>query len=583
MSGGLFYTMTLNAAQFTGPMQKANKETNTLKSSMGGLLGMGTKLAGMLAALGAGAAAFAAVKKGMTLAADFEKTEVGMNTIIKDLQVTKGLIRELQALAASTPLELPELTGAARSMLGGGWKLGDIIKDLRTMGDVAAGAQTDLEGIVTIVNQVKGKGKLLAEELQQFAERGVSGLREALAKAVGVSVAQLFGEMEKGNVTAEHLMDAFREMAGKSGNYFQGMQKQAKTTYGLLSTLNDSINQIYLAFSLPLNDSIKPALEKAIELADWLAARAKDTVGMWIKAWGDGKLGTVIWAQFKWAMENVINLGAATFGSLAAGVQHVFRAFTTNVSSIEGLWTTSTTILKNGMLYAAAAFREAIVDIFIELNQALPGMMKMLGFDADNAKLQHFKTSAQSNQLTHMANMRMEFDKLADSLNKGMPEVINSLFELPKIMSSTFEQFPKIFDAVMPDMLKEYQTWARLQRNKDAAAEIKAKDERSNPKKKSPLDYLKTKGLDVFKAMKEGGSPLDYLKSGMKDGKKVPIGNGFGVRALTLREREQSVNGAARNVVARVKQREKEDKDELKKANGHLQSIDKKLDKLNVR
>jgi tape measure domain-containing protein len=566
MSGGLFYTMGLNPAQFIGGMQRAQNAMTGFKGGMGGLLGMATKLVGAFAAIGAGAGVFMAVKKGLQLAADFEKTEVGMDTIIKNLQVTKGLVRQLQALAANTPLELSELLGATRTMLGGGWNIGSIVRDLRMLGDVASGAQTDVGGLVTVINQVKGKGKMMAEEMHQFAERGVAGLHEELAKVKGVQVAQLFKVMEQGNVSVTDLMQAFRNMTSEGGTYFQSMQRQAKTTYGLMSTLRDSINQIYLAFSIPLNDAMKPALEKAIALADMLAARARDVVGAWMIAWGEGNLGKLLWEQFKWALANIANTGVAVVNSLATGMKSVMDVFMKEMNPT-GLWTSGVNILKAGLLAAAAAFKEEIAQIFIDLNRGLPQMMKALGIELNEEKLMRMKLGAKRSQRDSGSTIDKEIQNIGATLDKGAPKLIDALTRLPRVMQDAFNQAPDIFPAMRSQFQKDMETRARMLRNESGMKEQEELRKKTNPDKPSALDYLKGTGIGAMKnMMKPGTSPLDYLK-------EKGIGTGY-QRSLTLREREQQANGAGSKVVARVRSRREEEKDDMKAQNGILRKIE---------
>jgi hypothetical protein len=469
---GIFYSMGLNPAQFVGGLGQANAALAGTKSSIAGMAGTVAKLTAAFAAAGAAAAGMAAFK-GLKLAADFEKTEVGMNTIIKNLQVTRGLIGQLQALAAKTPLELPDLTGGARTMLGAGWNLGDVVGDLKMFGDVASGAQTDLLGLVQVIAQVKGKGRLMAEELLQFSERGVAGLRQALEKVKGFTPnsTELSKAMEKGQISVQDFMAALRSMTVEGGIFFNAMQNQSRTTYGLLSTLKDTVNQIFLAFGRPLNDAIKPMLDGAIKLAEQLAAKAANVVTAWSIAFANGKLGELLWDQLRVGLAKAGNYAAAVFEGLGAGIQAA-------LGTMDGffnptLWQAVGNYLELGLIRAANAFLAEMYEGLINLNHLLPKAMKM-----DEAALGRGSVTAQARGMlakTGMAEQGAEIARYLETQNIGasIGRAIKAAvagFKAGRASSSG------PFDAKPGAVTRDAETAARIKRNNDALAQKKEFD-----------------------------------------------------------------------------------------------------------
>ena len=72
-------------------------------------------------------------------------------------------------------------------MIAMGWNAEDIIKDMETIGDAAAATGKGDEGlgrIILALSQIKSKGKLSTEELNQLAEAGISAKRY-LAEGLG--------------------------------------------------------------------------------------------------------------------------------------------------------------------------------------------------------------------------------------------------------------------------------------------------------------------------------------------------------------------------------------------------------------
>ena len=168
-----------------------------------------TGVRGALASLGDLNLALDLVKKigsgvsfGFNIAAQAEKTETGINTILKSTTLTKAVMQELNAFAASTPFEMPGIAIAAKQLLGAGTGVGALRGELQVLGDVAAGADTDMGGLVTVFNQVRGRTKLLGDDFQQFTDRGVVGLRQELAKVKGIEISAVSDAMSKGSISA---------------------------------------------------------------------------------------------------------------------------------------------------------------------------------------------------------------------------------------------------------------------------------------------------------------------------------------------------------------------------------------------
>lgn len=201
-------------------------------------------------------------------AASMERTATAIGTITKSAQVTEQVMSDLRDLAKDTPFEMTELAPAARALLGAGTAAGTVSDQLRMLGDVAAGADTDLGGLVSVFNQVRGKGKLTAEEFQQFAERGVAGLREEIAKFKGISVENVADALTRGLVSAKDLEGVFQRMTSSGGIAFQAMERQAQTFTGKLSTLSDAWTELQVAFAAPINDALKPVVDDITSLAE---------------------------------------------------------------------------------------------------------------------------------------------------------------------------------------------------------------------------------------------------------------------------------------------------------------------------
>ncbi|MBB5037106.1 tape measure protein [Prosthecobacter dejongeii] len=199
-------------------------------------------------------------------AASMESVETAIGTILKDANLTKDVMSELKRIGAETPFEMSDLAPAARALLGAGTAAKDLGKQIKMLGDVASGADTDLGGLVSIFNQIRGKGTLATEEFLQLAERGVAGLREEIAKFKGINVNEVGDALTKGAVSAKDFENILGRMTGNGGAYFASMSRQSETFAGKLSTLSDAWSSLQVAFAAPINEALKPIMDDLTSL-----------------------------------------------------------------------------------------------------------------------------------------------------------------------------------------------------------------------------------------------------------------------------------------------------------------------------
>lgn len=163
-----------------------------------------------LASLGAGvaSAAWEMVTFGQSSALAFDQ-------LAHDGDKPAELFEHASALAKRFGMDLFDTQKQYRKLLALQFDpkgIDDLIRmgaDLRALGTDAEGVQ----GVITAIGQVKGKGKLQAEEKMQLAERGISGqlIDEEIGKLLGgKSTAEVQKLMQKGKVDAETGIEAIK-------------------------------------------------------------------------------------------------------------------------------------------------------------------------------------------------------------------------------------------------------------------------------------------------------------------------------------------------------------------------------------
>jgi len=230
-------------------MVKINGDIEGLKRAIGGakgqIDGMMTKaMPGSMVLAGAFTAAAAAAGvlggKAVSLAMDMEQTEVAFGTLLGSGEAATKMMEDLNAFAATTPFQFPELAKGAKLLAAFGVETEQIIPSMRRLGDVSAGIGAPISEIAEIYGKAKVQGRLFMEDINQLTGRGIPIIGE-LAKQFGVTEAEIRDLVSSGQVNFGHLEQAFIDLTSEGGKFEGMMEAQSQTLGGLWSTVKDNI------------------------------------------------------------------------------------------------------------------------------------------------------------------------------------------------------------------------------------------------------------------------------------------------------------------------------------------------------
>lgn len=227
----------------------------------------------LIAGIFAGAAAQKLVAQPVALADAYSSAKIGFSTLLGEAQGQK-MMDDLDAFAKATPFKTSEVIANTQKMIAMGWQAENIIEDMTTIGDAAAATGKGDEGlnrIVLALAQIKSKGKLSTEELNQLAEAGISAKRY-LAEGLGYgtgdeALAKLAKDLQGGKVGADKAVKAI--MAGMKE--YEGMMDRTanETVSGLFSQIEDTFEiNIFRRWGQGLQEGAKRGFGSVISLLD---------------------------------------------------------------------------------------------------------------------------------------------------------------------------------------------------------------------------------------------------------------------------------------------------------------------------
>lgn len=239
---------------------KASQTSNTF-STMGKYLSGGVIAAGI----------YQIGKAAITAAAQMEQNRVAFTTMLGSASKANQLLKDMTAFAASTPFELPEIVNAGKQMLAFGFSSGEVIKNLRMLGDVSAGLSVPVGDMVYLFGQIKTQGRAMTQDLMQFANRGVP-IFDELAKVLGVTNGQVKKFAEDGKIGFKDIEQVFKNLT-KEGSKFGGlMDAQSKTLGGQWSNFNDSLGQT----AVLMGNRIMPAAKGVLSVVSSMVDKYKE-------------------------------------------------------------------------------------------------------------------------------------------------------------------------------------------------------------------------------------------------------------------------------------------------------------------
>lgn len=240
------------------------KPLTTLKNM---LFNVRTLIAGIASAW----AAINFVKKPIALADAYSSAQIGFSTLLGESQ-GQQMMNDLDEFAKATPFKSSEVISQTQRMIAMGWDAENIIDDMTTIGDAAAATgkgEQGLQQIVTALAQIKTKGKLSTEELNQLAEAGVSAKRY-IAEGLGYGsgdegIAKMTKDLENGAISSGKALEAL--LSGMQ-EYKGMMDKTAnETVEGLWSQIEDTFEiNIFRKWGQGLQDGAKRGFGTVVQL-----------------------------------------------------------------------------------------------------------------------------------------------------------------------------------------------------------------------------------------------------------------------------------------------------------------------------
>ena len=246
--------------------------------------------------------------------ANMESLQTSFEVLLGNKEKGKEFFGQLRDFGANTPLELPDLSKDAQTLLGFGIQAKDVMGILKDIGNISMGDAQKMESLTLAFAQATSAGKLQGQDLLQMINAGFNPLQEIAART-GKTIAEVKDEMSKGAISADMLRQAFADAAGAGGKFDGMLDKQSKNLRGAKSNLDDAIEMTYN----DIGEKLEPAVMTGINLAQTMVEHWEQ-IG---KALIDIVAG---WGTYKAAVMLVSAVQTAAINQQIAGYQALLPA-----------------------------------------------------------------------------------------------------------------------------------------------------------------------------------------------------------------------------------------------------------------
>lgn len=239
---------------------------NTLKNSL-------FNIRNLIAGIASAWAAVKLIKEPIDVADAYSSAKISFSTLLGESQ-GQTMMDNLDEFAKATPFTTTNVIENAQKMLAMGWDAENIIEDMEIIGNAAAATgkmDQGLESIVRALSQIKTKGRLSTEELNQLAEAGIAAkamLAEGLGYGTGdAGIAKMTEDLEEGLIASDVALEALLAGMKKYDGMMDSMANE--TVDGLMSQLGDAFNiNVVRRWGQGLQDGARRGLGTVLDLLD---------------------------------------------------------------------------------------------------------------------------------------------------------------------------------------------------------------------------------------------------------------------------------------------------------------------------
>lgn len=210
---------------------------------------------------------------------EIQQLQIAFETMLGSKEKADRMMADIKKLALSTPFTLTEVADNTKQIIAMGIESDKAIDTVKMLGDVAAGVSVPLWRVAINYGQVSALGKLQSREIRDFAMAGIP-IVEELGKMLGKTSSEIYSMVEAGRIGFPEVEQAFKNMSGEGGKFYNLMEKQNASVTGQISKLKDSIQLMFNEIGQDSEGVIYTSINAVSSLVDNYETLGKVLLGL---------------------------------------------------------------------------------------------------------------------------------------------------------------------------------------------------------------------------------------------------------------------------------------------------------------
>ena len=252
------------------------------------------------------AAAFAGVKKSLSLAATAESNKISLEVLTGSVAKASMLYEGFIDLDRSSPLSRSDFSRASQTLIGYGYAAEGTLPKLRQLSEISIGNADKFQSLSLAFGQVTAAGRLMGQEVLQMVNAGFNPLQE-ISRTTGRSMIELKAAMEAGAISSKMVEDALASATSEGGRFYDMNERLKNSAAGQWAKMQSDVEML----ATEIGTKLLPAAKSLMDLLS--SGSNRDGSGGFFantaEAFGTGLEGTLLAAQY----------GASSMDSKARG------------------------------------------------------------------------------------------------------------------------------------------------------------------------------------------------------------------------------------------------------------------------
>jgi tape measure domain-containing protein len=257
--------------------------------------GIAGDLKGTLAQYAGLAAAFAGVKKSLSLAATAESNKISLEVLTGSVAKASMLYEGFIELDRSSPLSRSDFSRASQTLIGYGYAAEGTLPKLRQLSEISIGNADKFQSLSLAFGQVTANGRLMGQEVLQMVNAGFNPLQE-ISRTTGRSMIELKAAMEAGAISSKMVEDALASATSEGGRFYDMNERLKNSAAGQYAKMKSDVEML----ATEIGTNLLPA---AKALMDLLATGSKSgessNLSSLFQGFGTGLEGAVLATEFQ--------------------------------------------------------------------------------------------------------------------------------------------------------------------------------------------------------------------------------------------------------------------------------------------